>query len=134
MSGAKIIRSLLAANVPLLNVVPTERIKSGVLPQGIGMPAIGLTDVAGVDRNLPKAGATHHVIDRVQVTVAAATYTDVKTVLALVRTACRDQVGVIAGFNAVTVHTDGKGPDFSLPESGLYFQSQDFRVGYQEPA
>lgn len=136
MSGVKIIRALLVQSSALVALVPdsASRICAGVLAQGTTLPAIALTDVVGMDRNILAPGFTHHVTDRVQVTVITQTYAQQKQLLALVRSACRDKIGLIAGVQGVTVHTESKGPDFNDPAAGFYMQTQDFRVEYQEAA
>lgn len=136
MSGVKIIRHLLTQSAALTAVVPNtdSRICAGVLKQGTPLPAIAITDIVGIDRNIVKAGATHHVTDRVQVTVITETYAQQRSLMALVRTACRDKIGTYIGIAGVTVHTDGRGPDFNDPQAGFYMQTQDFRIGFEEPA
>lgn len=134
MNGAAIVRALLLQHAPLVAELPAERIMAGVLPQGIVLPAIGITEISSVDRNVPSRGATRHVTDRVQVTVLASSYPAQKDLIRLVRAACADRLGDLAGATAVTVHTDGRGPDFRDADTGICMQSQDFRVGYTEPA
>jgi hypothetical protein len=134
VSGVKIIRSLLVSASPVIALVPVDRIVAGVLKTGVLLPALAITDVVGIDYNIVKAGTTHQVMDRVQVTACATTYAELKAVMKAIRTACRDKIGAIAGFVNVTVHTDGKGPDFTVPDSGIYMQTQDFRITYTEDA
>lgn len=132
MSGVKIVRALLVAHAPLTAIVPAARIAGGVIPEGTPAPVLAITEVVGIDRNLMSPGATRHVFDRVQVTIIAVNYAQQKALLALVRKACADQTGAIAGIDSVTVHTDGKGPDFNDAQAGFYMQTQDFRVWYRE--
>ncbi len=133
MSAVKIIRTLLIADPDLIALVPAVRVIAGIIPQGTALPVIGITEVSRVDTNIVKPGATARSSSRVQVSVMTANYPAQKLLLNAARHACRDKVGVIAGIQGVTVHTDSTGPDFSDPETGFYMQSQDFKVSFTEP-
>lgn len=132
MSGVAVVRALLVASAPLTSVVSAARISAGVLPVGTAIPSIGVMEVSSSDRNKPKPGLTTHVRDRVQVTVMAANYVQQKQLIRLVRSACKNYIGDIAGVTEVTVHTDGRGPDFDDVDAGLYMQTQDFLVEFNE--
>lgn len=132
MSGVKIVRALLVADAALIVQVPATKIIAGVIKAGTQAPAIAITEVVGIDRNIPNPGVTRHVFERVQVTLIAKDYAQQKAVMKLLRKACADKRGTIAGIAAVTVVTEGRGPDFNDEQAGFYMQSQDFRVGYQE--
>lgn len=132
MSAVKIIRSLLIAYAPLTALTTSDRIVAGVVPQGTALPAVAISEVSSMDRNIPSPGALRYVTSRVQVTALAANYASQKTLLGYVRKACADQVGTIASINSVAVHTDSTGPDFNDPDAGFYMQSQDFIVSFSE--
>jgi hypothetical protein len=103
-----------------------------MLAQGTDLPAISLISVSSVDRNVPAPGAKRRVTERVQVTVLARTYPEVKAIIAAVRQAAADQMPNIDGLFDVTVHTDSAGPDFLDEETGIHMQTQDFRVSFNE--
>lgn len=133
MSGVNIIFSLLCASSELLEAVPKPQIRPGVLPDDTPLPALGLSVVSGIDRNLANPASRIFVTQRVQVTVLARNYTDQQAVMKLVRKACRDQHGTIAGFAGASVLTDGAGPDHQFGElAGIYMQTQDFTVTFSE--
>lgn len=132
MSAVKIITALLTAYAPLTALTTTSRIIAGVIPQGTALPAVAITEVSSVDRNIINTGPLRHTTSRVQVTVLAANYPSQKTLIGHVRKACADQIGTIAGIDGVTVHTDSRGPDFNDPDAGFYMQSQDFMVSFNE--
>ncbi len=132
MSAVKIITALLTAYAPLTALTTTSRIIAGVIPQGTALPAVAITEVSSVDRNIISHGALRHVTSRVQVTVLAANYPSQKALISHVRKACADQIGTIAGVAGATVHTDSRGPDFNDPDAGFYMQSQDFMVSFNE--
>jgi hypothetical protein len=113
-------------------LVPEARIAAGMLPQGTDLPAISLMSVSSVDRNISAPGPKRRVTERVQVTVLAATYRQVKAILAAVRRAAADQMPTIDGLFDLTVHTDTAGPDFLDEETGIHMQSQDLRVSFNE--
>ena len=132
MNGVIAVRSLLVADIGVASLVPVARIAAGMLPQGTDLPAISLMSVSSVDRNVPAPGAKRRVTERVQVTVLARTYPEVKAILAAVRNAAADSMPVVEGLTDVTVHTDSAGPDFLDEETGIHMQSQDFRVSFNE--
>lgn len=133
MSGINIINALLTADAAVTALVPATRIGAGVLPARTTLPAIGLAIISKVDRNIASPAAKVVVTERIQVTVMANDYPAKQALLAAVRKACRDQHGTIATFAGVAVLTDGAGPDFqSEGGSGIYLQSQDFKVTYSE--
>lgn len=132
MDGVAVVRQLLVADADLLELVPTSRIQAGALPQGVALPALSITTVSSVDRNLMNALDYRHVSERVQVSVLAATYPQMKQVLRAVRVAAADQFPTVTGLLHVTVHTDGLGPDFMNESASIYVTSQDFRVTYSE--
>ena len=132
MNGVIGVRSLLVADTGVTSLVPVARIAAGMLAQGTDLPAISLMSVSSVDRNVPAPGAKRRVTERVQVTVLARTYPEVKAIIAAVRQAAADQMPSIDGLTDVTVHTDSAGPDFLDEETGIHMQTQDFRVSFNE--
>lgn len=132
MSAVKIIRALLVADSALTALVPAARIIAGVLPQGTALPAVAVTEVSRITRNILKAGAYAQSTSRVQVSVMATTYPQQKQLLGAVRHACRDRIGTVAGVANVSVLLDSAGPDFNDPDTGFFMQSQDFEVSFTE--
>ena len=132
MNGVIAVRTLLVTDTGMTALVPPARIAAGMLPQGTDLPAISLMSVSSVDRNIPAPGPKRRVTERVQVTVLAATYRQVKAILAAVRKAAADQMPIIDGLFDVTVHTDSAGPDFLDEETGIHMQTQDLRVSFNE--
>jgi hypothetical protein len=132
MNGVIAVRTLLVTDTGMTALVPPARIAAGMLPQGTDLPAISLMSVSSVDRNIPAPGPKRRVTERVQVTVLAATYRQVKAILAAVRKAAADQTPTIDGLFDVTVHTDSAGPDFLDEETGIHMQTQDLRVSFNE--
>lgn len=133
MSAVKIIMGLLLGHAPLTAITTTRRIAPGIIQQATVLPAIAVTEVSSIDRNIVNQGSIRHVSSRVQVTVMAANYPSQKELITLVRKACADQIGTLSGFDGVAVHTDSRGPDFNDPDAGFYMQSQDFMVSFNEP-
>ena len=132
MNGVIAVRTLLVTDTGMTAIVPPARIAAGMLPQGTDLPAISLMSVSSIDRNIPAPGPKRRVTERVQVTVLAATYRQVKAILAAVRKAAADQMPIIDGLFDVTVHTDSAGPDFLDEETGIHMQTQDLRVSFNE--
>ena len=132
MNGVIAVRTLLVTDTGMTAIVPPARIAAGMLPQGTDLPAISLMSVSSIDRNIPAPGPKRRVTERVQVTVLAATYRQVRAILAAVRKAAADQMPIIDGLFDVTVHTDSAGPDFLDEETGIHMQTQDLRVSFNE--
>ena len=132
MNGVIAVRSLLVGELRVTALVPPERIAAGTLAQGTALPAIALTSIGSVDRNILVPGPKRRVSERVQVTVLARAYPEAKTIIAAVRAAAADRMPAIDGLTDVTVHTDSAGPDFLDEETGIHMQTQDFRVAFNE--
>lgn len=130
--GVSIIRALLVAEPTVTSAIPPARIGAGMMPQGTALPWLSLSLVSSVDRNIPAPGAKRNVADRVQVTVAAAKYDDVATILAAVKTACADKRPASAIASEVAVLGLGRGPDFSDAAASIYLGNRDFQVTYNE--
>ena len=132
MNGVIAVRTLLVTDTGMTALVPPARIAAGMLPQGTDLPAISLMSVSSADRNILAPSLKRRVTERVQVTVLAASYPQVKDILAAVRRATADQMPTIDGLFDVTVHTGTAGPDFLDEETGIHMQTQDFRVSFNE--
>lgn len=133
MSGHIIARTLLTAHAGTIALVPATNIVSGVIPQAVTAPCIGITSVSSTDRNTLAAGTVIKVTERVQITVIGETYTKCKAVMTQVRKACRNKSGTVGSFTGITCRLDGKGPDFDN-EAGLAMQSQDLLITFDENA
>jgi hypothetical protein len=129
MSGVAAVRYLLANSAGLIAVVPATRIMASVIPQGTTLPALSVEHVSGVMRHAIAAPASgNSVIDRVQVTVMATSYAQMKSILALVRAAVPNTRGTVNGVALDSILQDVEGPDIFDHELNAHFQSIDFRV------
>lgn len=132
MSGTKIIGDLLRANAAVLAEVPADRIKGGQLPDAITPPALLVREISGVEMvHLQRVGSVR-MTERIEVTVRAGSYREQQTIIRLVRNACAGVTGTRSGFDGVYVENAGKGPDLIGP-GNTFEQSQDFKVGFNEP-
>lgn len=133
MDGVQIVLDLLTEDAAIAAFTPAVEITAGTLWERATLPALLVTDVSGVPRNIPNPGATRHVRDRVQVTAIGQDYEQMKDVLALAKKALADKIEPeLAGATNVTVHWDSKGPDFTVDEASIPQQSHDFIVTYTE--
>lgn len=131
MSGVAIIRHLLASSAGLTAVVPATRIRAGVFPTTPELPAITVTQISAQQHNnVPMASAQYLVTERVQVTVHASQYHEIKQVLALVRAACPLSRGTVNGFTCDAVLPDVEGPDLYDHVEVMHTQSQDYMVTF----
>jgi hypothetical protein len=132
MSDVKAVRYLLANDASLIAAVPAAKIIAGPIPQGEALPAISVAHISTVRRNTVKQAATVFCTSRVQVTVLAKDYPTQKSVLALVRAALPRTRGTVNGVYVDDILPDIEGPDFRDDDEGIYMQSQDFIVTYNE--
>lgn len=130
--GVQAVRTALVADGTLTGLVPAARIiGDDALPKDVTYPAITLSSVSRVDRNIPNPLTGRHVVERIQVTIFAASRPSRKAVLDAVRHAAGDKMPTVTGISAVTIHTDGAGPDF-LGEGDVRITTQDLRVTYTQ--
>ena len=132
MTGADIVGALLHTWAPLTALVPVERIKGGRLPEGTSLPALLVRTVSSVERQRLRRGPSVRVVDRVSVTVRAASWDEQLRLIGHVVDAGADRTGAIAGAQRVTVLTAGAGPDLRGPGDS-FEQAQDFRVSFDRP-
>jgi hypothetical protein len=140
LSGVRAIRNLLAQNQGVLAVVPAPRIFAGDAPVNCQLPAISVKQISGIPAMLPAQMAEPLMwSERVQVTVlvksaeatpAGSGYPGLKSLLALVLSACGHFRGTAGGVNVDSVLPDLQGPDLSDFIPGVLTQSQDFFVKY----
>ena len=131
MSGTAIIRYKLANYANLTAVVPAARIQAGVLPQGTALPCISVTLISGNTLNQVSKSSGLRT-DRVQITVDAASYPDVRTLLGLVRAALPYTRGAVNSIACDSILPDIEGPDGFDDLLKSYFQSQDYIVTWSE--
>jgi hypothetical protein len=127
MSGVAIVRYKLANYANLTAVVSAARIQAGVLPQNTALPAISVTLVSGMT-GLQLANVSGLRTDRVQITVDAASYPQVRQILALCRAALPYTRGMVNSIPCDSILPDIEGPDGFDDLLKTYFQSQDFIV------
>ena len=133
MTGADIVGALLRARPAVVAIVPAESIMMGALPDGVALPALLVRLVSSVERQPLKVGETVRVVDRIAVTVRAASYREQRAVIALVKSCCRGCTGDIGGGSRVSILTAGTGPDVAGPANS-FEQTQDFRVSFDATA
>lgn len=132
MSGVSAVRYLLAANGPLVAVVPAAKIFVGVVPLNTVLPAIGVTSISGVPHLTAAMVESGRIqSDRVQVTVHAKTYQT--SITALVRAALPNQSGTVNSVKLDSILPDGEGPDLYDDAAVIYERSQDFIVRWHRP-
>lgn len=131
MSGTALIRYKLANSANLTAVVPAARIQAGVLPQGTALPCISVTLISGTTLNQVAQSSGLHT-DRVQITVDAASYPQVRQILALCRAALPYTRGTVNSIACDSIVPDIEGPDGFDDLLKSYFQSQDYIVTWSE--
>lgn len=129
MTGADIIGALLRAYPPLTSLIPADRIKAGRLPEDAPLDTLLVRITSSVDRQPLKWRGLVRRVDRVSVTVRAASYRGQVAAIDLVRAACAGKVGDIAGGLDASIVTAGRGGDMQGPGNS-FEQTQDFRVSF----
>jgi hypothetical protein len=132
MSGVAIVAHLLVSAAGVTAVVPASRIKAGVLPQKTTVPAISVSKISAQQHNtLAQNSATYMVTERVQVTVLAKDYVQMKQIQALVRAALPQTRATVNGFVCDALYPDNEGPDLYDHEDQIHAGSADYRVSFR---
>lgn len=113
MSGSAIITELLLADAWLKELQQGGRLKEDRLPENAVLPAVMLSTVSGSDRQTLSREEFTRSVERIAVTVRAASVRDRKAAIARIRTACKDKIGSFAGCRRVSVTTAGLGPSLT---------------------
>lgn len=130
MSGLDIIGGLLRADAVVRALFPSDdQIKGGRLPDGVPLPALLVKETSKVERQSLKRAETTRTIDRVSVTVRAASHRDQRLAMRLVCDCCAGRTGAIGGALNVSILTAGTGPELDGP-GDTFERTQDFRVSY----
>ena len=129
LEGSDIIGALLLADEALLQLVPEERIKAGLLPEGSALPALLVNGTSSTDRQPLTREAQVRRTDRVSVTVRAAPPRSPPCDCGGWRRACAGKTGQLGGGRNVSILTAGMGPDVNGP-GGSFEKTQDFRVSW----
>ncbi len=142
MSGTLVIWSLVAHDSPVLALVPLTRIKEGILPINTVLPGIEIRRIDAVPRLTVAMNEPNRMFtERVQVTPilkdtggtpAGLGKKGADALLALIRAACPNQHGTIAGVNVVSILPDTVGPDLGDTPTDLSSGSQDFIVRWRD--
>lgn len=136
MSAVAIAVALLRAHAPVTAILPATSIYAGPVPQGKPFPAISVTEVSGyehdtVNRDRPKS----LMRSRVQVTVLTADpggYAKMKQLLLAAKLGAGNHTGVVGAYEVNSVRPEGVNPEMPVGDDGIYEQSRDFMVTFQE--
>lgn len=131
MSAEKVIYDLLSKDTNLLKKVPKARIYPSLIPLNTTLPAIAYMLVSSTEQTAIGL-TTNKLRSRVQVTIAANTYPQVKEIAALVVSACNHKQGTFNGVKTDSVIFDIAGTDFRDDDVGVYYSTIDFRIAYSD--
>lgn len=132
MSGVAVIGYLLRNTGAMTAIVPSARVYSGVLPLNTVLPALSVAQVSGQEWLPVRSSGVSLMTERVQVSVMTKSYATQKAAMKAIRDAVTYQRGTIGGFAVDSILPDTVSPDIQDPDSGNYFQSQDFIVKWRE--
>lgn len=127
MSAEKVVYNLLSTNAALKLIVPTARMFAGVVPIGATYPAlcynlVSSSDITAIGLTTIKSRS------RIQVTVVAKSYPDVKALADKVRIACNLKRGTFNGVVTDSVIMDNIGADYRDDETGVFYSTVDFNI------
>lgn len=132
MSGAAIVRTLLAAHAPVTALVPAAKIFAGLAPQGTLAPAVSVHTIGDYEQHDVRRQAKGLIRERVQVTVLAGNYVQMKAILRAAALGPGVYNGTTAGFRVRSVLPAGGGPEIPPGDDKIFEQSRDFVVTFTE--
>lgn len=127
MSAEKVIYNLLSTNAPLKLVIPTTRMYAGVVPIGAVYPALCYNLVSSGDATAIGL-TTIKSRSRIQITVVAKSYPEVKSLVDKIRVACNLKRGTFNGVVTDSVIMDNIGADYRDDETGVFYSTVDFNI------
>lgn len=131
MHAEKALRALLMQDSAVVALVG-DRAYPVELPEGCALPALVLDHVSTVDLATISAASYGLCRSRIQVMALASSYVLQKSLTAAVLAACRYQRGLIAGVRVASITRALTGPDLKDSDRGVFYQSTDFLVTFQE--
>lgn len=132
MRAEKVVYALLTGSQALTALVGSK-IYPGLIPQNTPMPAVSYELISSVDIAPINAQAGGVVLrSRVQVSVLARTYAEVKAIQEAVREALLFRSGLIAGVQVIAITRELVGPDERDDEAALYMQGVDYMLTHDE--
>jgi hypothetical protein len=129
MSAEKAIYHLLTNDTALNEVVPKCRIYPSLIPLGTALPAIAYMLVSTTEQT-SFSMTQIRLRSRIQITIAAMTYPEVKDIVALVVEACNYKQGTFNGVQVDSVIRDVVGADFRDDEVGIFYSTVDFSIAH----
>lgn len=134
MSGAAIVRQLLAQDPVVGALVPANQIRAGIVPQGTAMPAIGVHTISESEEGTMSRRYPQKLMrERVQVTVyGGADYAMMKKLMKATALGPGTHRGNVVGFDVRSVMPWGVGPEIPPGDDKIYEQSRDFMVTFVE--
>lgn len=134
MSAEIVMAALLADSAAVTGIIGADGLHIEEAPLGAALPLLVLEQISRVERRIVSRREVKLLVtSRMQVTVLAETYPEKKALLAAVRQACGNAIGVVAGVTGVTTRCDVTGPDYRDDQRGVSGQAQDFIVVCHEP-
>ena len=132
MRAEKVVYTLLTGSSQVTALVGLK-IYPGLIPQNTTMPALAYELVSGVDIAPINAQAGGVIMrSRVQISVLARTYAEVKTIQEAVRGALLFKSGLISDVQVLAITRELIGSDERDDESGLYMQAVDYLLTHDE--
>lgn len=134
MSGAAIVRAILAASPAVTALVPVARIFAGQVPQQTALPSISVRPISGVEKAPPIARnlSKKMMEERIQVTVWAKSFMELEKILKAASLGPGVHTGTVVGFRVNSVWPAYIGPYLGPDGDEIHEQSRDFMVTFVE--
>lgn len=132
MRAESVVYKLITADAAVTALVGAK-VFPGRLPQNTVMPAVAY-ELVSSNEILPINAQAGGVLlkSRVQVSVLAKTYVEIKTIHEAIRKAVLFQRGLIAGVCVISITRYLIGPDMRDDQLGLYMQGVDYLLVHDE--
>lgn len=134
MNGVDILRALLMADADVVAAV-NGQIMAGTIPVNTVLPAIKISQIsANRHPTISQTRENSLITARIQVGVKAKSYAQMADLIFLARLGRSSYSNMqVAGMLVNSVLQAGISPEFIQDDIGLFEQSRDFMVTYQEP-
>lgn len=130
ITGASILGGVLRDDANFVALVPLGNIKGGRIPAGASLPVAMVRTTSSIELAKLKRGAVKRMVDRITLTIRAASWSDQQKLIAMAQSVAGGRTGDIGGALRVAIRALAAGPDLDGPGDS-FEQSTDFRVTYE---
>lgn len=130
MTGGHLVCEYLIRQFPaIVAIVPLDRIKEDVMPEGTPFPHIIVRTISSMPRQPLKRGIWTRIVDRASVTVKARNAPQRDELIGLVVNCCMGRVGDFGPVRRASITSAGIGPCF-IGQNNSFERAADFRASF----